>query len=274
MRIERILVALDASPHSLAALEEAAEIAARQHAVLTGIFIEDTDLIRLANLPFARELMYPEMLGRPLDAELMKSRLREVAETARQALSEAALQAGVDWSFLVRRGAVLSTLLAATEETDLLVLGKASHLEKRRRVRLGTTAAHLLVHAPRPVLVLQYGEEYNGPALLVCDGTPGCLEKIPAAVAAAGLFGGRPTLLLLASNREKAEAMKRDIEGELNRTDLRFRRCSPAEKTGIVRIAHEEESGVVIFVGLSLAIAPEDLPEILDKIDCPVLVYR
>src|SRR5690606_38139035 len=160
----------DASPHSLAALEGAATLAAHQQAELTGIFIEDNDLLRLAGLPFAREMIYPDVLGRPLDADLMRSRLREAAALARRAVSEAALQAGVNWSSLVRRGAALTELIQAAGEADLLVLGKASHLEQRRRVRLGTTAARLLAQAPRPVLVLQHGEYCRGPALLVCDG--------------------------------------------------------------------------------------------------------
>ncbi|MCB0182612.1 MAG: universal stress protein, partial [Caldilineaceae bacterium] len=42
---ERILVALDASPHSLAALRAAAKLAATVHAELHGLFIEDDRLL-------------------------------------------------------------------------------------------------------------------------------------------------------------------------------------------------------------------------------------
>ncbi|MBK7177644.1 MAG: universal stress protein [Chloroflexi bacterium] len=59
MKIQRILVALDASPHSLAALEAAIDLAERLDAELQGLFVEDINLLRLAQLPFARELRYP-----------------------------------------------------------------------------------------------------------------------------------------------------------------------------------------------------------------------
>ena len=50
--IRRILVALDASPSSLVALEEAAKLAAVWDAELAGVFVEDSELLRMAQLPF------------------------------------------------------------------------------------------------------------------------------------------------------------------------------------------------------------------------------
>lgn len=274
MKIERILVAVDASPHSLAALDAAAALAARQRAELVGIFVEDADLLRLAELPFAREMIYPLTLGRPINPAVMEARLKDLAELARRAIAESALRAGVDWSFRVRRGPVLNELLAAAEDSGLLVLGKASHIERRRRVRLGTTAANLLARAPKPVLVLQHGEFCRGPPLLVCDGSPASLTGLAGASESAAVFGGSPVVLLLARDRKEAAALKQKIEGTGILKTARFRRCAPSEGAGLVRIAHEEEIGVVILSGLPLGIAPEDLPEMLDKIDCPVLCHR
>ena len=66
--IQRILVALDASPHSQAALDAAATLAARVSAELQGLFIEDVNLLRLAELPFAREVGSFTATHRRLDA--------------------------------------------------------------------------------------------------------------------------------------------------------------------------------------------------------------
>ena len=64
--IRRILVAVDASTHSLAALEAASVLAEVLNAELVGIFVEDINLLRLAGLPFAREVRYQSALDRPL----------------------------------------------------------------------------------------------------------------------------------------------------------------------------------------------------------------
>lgn len=273
MKIERILVALDASPHSIAALDAAAGLAVMHQAELVGLFVEDIDLLNLAELPFSREIIYPQALGRRIEVPLMTARLKELAEEARKAISESALRAGVEWMFLVRRGGVLTELLKEVDRCDLLVLGKASHVEKRRRVRLGTTAADLLARSSRPVLVLQHGEVCRGPAILLYDGSAGTRASLPAAFEVGKMFEGTPVVLLLAKEREEAETMKRQIGEKLGEEEVRFRRCSPLEHGGLVRIAHEEEAGVVILVG-PLSVPPEELPEMLDRLDRPVLAFR
>ena len=50
--IQRILVAVDASPPSFAALEAAVELAATLGAELIVLFVEDIALLRLAESPF------------------------------------------------------------------------------------------------------------------------------------------------------------------------------------------------------------------------------
>ncbi len=53
---EHILVALDTSPSSTAALMAAAELAAALHMELRGLFVEDINLLHLCGLPFGLEI--------------------------------------------------------------------------------------------------------------------------------------------------------------------------------------------------------------------------
>ena len=52
----RVLVAVDASAASLLALELAADLAAALRASLTGLYVEEEDLLHAAGLPFARRV--------------------------------------------------------------------------------------------------------------------------------------------------------------------------------------------------------------------------
>lgn len=67
-KTDRVLIALDANLRSLDALRLAAELAARLEAELLALFVEDVNLIRLAGLPFAREVDRSSAVERQLAA--------------------------------------------------------------------------------------------------------------------------------------------------------------------------------------------------------------
>ena len=123
--IRRILVALDASPHSQAALEAASELADVLKAELVGIFVEDVNLLRLAGLPFAREVGYPSGTDRPLDSPSMERELRIQAEQARQTLAGVAVRRQIRWSFRVVRGQVATELLTRSARGRPAGLGES-----------------------------------------------------------------------------------------------------------------------------------------------------
>ena len=77
--VRRILVALDASPHSLAALRAAAELAADLDAELVGIFVEDINLLRLSDLPLASEVTIYTTTSRRLNRQEIERQLRSQA---------------------------------------------------------------------------------------------------------------------------------------------------------------------------------------------------
>lgn len=124
--IRRILVALDASTDSVAALKTAASLAASLQAELVGLFVEDINLLRLAGLPFASEVQRVTGTGRVLDEAGMERDLQLQASQARRALANAAADAEATWTFRVVRGVVTTEILAAALEADLLTLGRAS----------------------------------------------------------------------------------------------------------------------------------------------------
>jgi nucleotide-binding universal stress UspA family protein len=122
--VRRILVAIDSSPHGSVALEAAARLATELRAELHGLFIEDINLVRLAGLPFAREIDYSSGTSRPLDIETMEQALRARAEGVRLAIAEAAQRTSLHWSFRISRGNLAQTMLAETLEADLLLIGR------------------------------------------------------------------------------------------------------------------------------------------------------
>jgi Universal stress protein UspA and related nucleotide-binding proteins len=149
----RILVALDASPHSRAALDLAVQLAADLEADLEGLFVKDENLIRAAQLPFAAEVRTHSVSPKALNDRRVQRRLRRQSDQAEAVLQAATEQAPVSYDFRVVEGQVTRQLLRAAEEADLVALGKTSTQSSRRR--LGTTSEALLAESSTPVLVLR-----------------------------------------------------------------------------------------------------------------------
>ncbi len=109
--IKRILVAVDASPSSLVALEAAAELAVSLEAELLGLFIEDINLLRLGEVPFAREVGFSTGSIREVDLQGIQRQLRVQASQARRQIVRLARSMGFRWSYRLARGVINRELL-------------------------------------------------------------------------------------------------------------------------------------------------------------------
>lgn len=124
VKTHRVLVALDTSARGRAALEAAVRLAQNLHAELQGLFVEDEDLVRLASLPFAREVDLASASSRELGSINMERALRAAAEEAQRTFVAASEQVNLRWTFRVVRGTVAQASLAAAVDVDLLVIGQ------------------------------------------------------------------------------------------------------------------------------------------------------
>lgn len=149
----RILVALDASPRSVAALAAAASLASELDAELAGLFIEDLDLQHLIGLPFAREFSLLSGAGRTLSQAEMERTWRREAETLQRQLAEAAERLRLRWSFRVARGRVSAEVNTQAQSFDLIVLGKRAGINVMTLTQATVTRVYPGVRVG-PVLVL------------------------------------------------------------------------------------------------------------------------
>jgi len=246
--VRRILVALDTSPHSLAALEAAVNLAAKMNAELLGLFVEDTALLRLAEVPCAREILYFSAAESPLSRASMESRLRGQAEQARKALAAAARRAHVEWSFRTVRGDVASEVLAAASDVDLLAMGKGGW-SLDRKFRMGSTALELSASSIPVLLLPESGLPPKASLVVYYDGSPAAKHGLLAALQLedAGMDG--VTVLLDASNRDDAAVLQEEIATLTPRGihNLRYRQIDPDDKNSLLRALDGERTGVFVL---------------------------
>jgi nucleotide-binding universal stress UspA family protein len=211
--VRRILVALDASGASLAALDAAARLAATLEAELLGLFVEDVDLLRLAGLPFAREASLMLAQARRVERADMERALRAQATRARQALERVATRASVRCSFRVVRGRVTEELLAAAAEADLVAVGFTGHAVPRARP--GTTASALATGAGCTILILPPETAIRPPVMAVYDGSAAARHALTLAVRLAQVESWPLLLWIAGPNVPRRRALQQRAEQRL-----------------------------------------------------------
>jgi nucleotide-binding universal stress UspA family protein len=273
--IRRILVALDASPHSLAALEAAVELAARFRAELLGLFVEDVNLLRLAELPFAREVGLFSATRRRLDTVEIERELRVQARQVQRSFTVTVKRKEVRGSFRVARGVITSELLTAASKADVLILGKAGWSLARPK-RLGSVARAVLSEAPSSTLILQRGTRLGLPALVVYDGSPLAQKALAAAASLVEGEDGRLTVLLLADGLDRARRLQAQADELLRGRELevRYRSLTESSIPKLTHLVRTEKTGTLVLPARSSILQDETLVEFLDEIEVPVLLVR
>ena len=95
---------MDIGSQNLAARDIALSLAARLHAELIGLFVEDEDLLISAQFPFAREIIASYAAERKLDYADMERSLRAWSSQMQQQLAEQAQHINIKYSFRTFRG--------------------------------------------------------------------------------------------------------------------------------------------------------------------------
>lgn len=122
--IRRIVAVLDASARGQAAVEAAAELAARLEVELAGVFVEDPALRHMASLASTRQVQrFPAAL-RACSRRDMEYMMESQQHRARRSLARAVRRGHTAWSFQVVRGRRAAALAAASKEADLLVVDR------------------------------------------------------------------------------------------------------------------------------------------------------
>jgi nucleotide-binding universal stress UspA family protein len=270
--IRRILVALDASPQSMAALQAATQLAARFEAELIGVFVEDINLIRLANYPFTREVDRYSSSPRRLDSPQMELHLRAHARRVQQAMAAMTKDSGLRWSFRIVRGVISVELVAAALEADLILLGKSGWSGRKR---VGSTTRTMIVQSPRQVLVLQRRVRPGMPITIIYDGSEIGLKVLQAS-RLVWAEGSAVSVLLLAESPEEAQRFQSEVKEELGEAakEAQFRWRPNLDAPRLARLLRSEGCGVLVLPAESDQISGEIVLNLMNQIECAVLLVR
>jgi len=269
--IERIVVALDAASENRTAIATAARLAARWEAHLHGVFVEDDDLIRLANLPFARQVT----LGfgvETLNLQQARRQTRAFAERARHDLAAAARRHAVEWSFEVVGDAATSRIGAA-ETTDFIVCGITTR-PIGGHFRVECRWWSVVEPGASSFLMAQHDRHNGGVAVLLHDRDAAAERLVTVAAQLAQTHAGRLAVICtpdLASSPEFKTWLDGCLAGEAVKTELDL---APEEPAALIRRIVELDCRIVALAAGTPQARPDGLREMVAKLACDVLVVR
>jgi nucleotide-binding universal stress UspA family protein len=274
--IRHIAVALDCSPHSMASLSAAAELARLMDADLTGIFVEDINLLRMAELPFTHEIRLYTPEPEKIDLSRLERSLKLQAREAEEALERIAGQFMIRHSFRVCRGMVPAEVTAASLEADLLVLGRSGRSPSCRK-GLGSTARWALSESAKHILFMQSGFRPEQESVLVLyDGSEA--SKTALGIAENLVRKGNTLHILLLPQAEGDEKLlETEVSGlvpsELLRVEFHFLPPDVTDSKILARYIRMAGSGLLVLSD-HMNIPAETVHTLVCEIDYPVLLVR
>lgn len=272
LRIRRILVALDASPQSLAALRAAVELSVKLEAELLGLFVEDVDLLRLAESPYARDLLLPTARETPLDRASMERKFKAQAEQVRKNLEAVANPAKASWTFRVVRGSVPSEILTAAAECDLLALGRVGW-SLVKKSGLGSTALAAMGEAVPALLLSSAAALAERPVLVWYDGTPASERGVLVAAELAQIGSGELTVLLPPSEHETGNHLREPVADLLKEAEIcvHYRHAHSSDDAAFRSAVRSERPSVLVLTGSEPFSDKASLVALLDEIGVSAL---
>ena len=252
----RILLALDAAAHDAAALGMSADIARELDADLTALIVQDVDLLRLARLPFARELGALTAWERPLDPERMEATLRAQALRAEQRLIEALQPRTPRLSLQFARGKIVRAAMAAAAGADFVLFGAARQ--------------------PRQHPPVSRQDSGRLRIALIVEDRPLPSRPLEVAIQLRRSLGAVLSVLVAGADEEgflrlRDEVISRCATGA---AAARFRRVAGVEHRAVVQAARAERADLVVLPSTASLAQEDSLRAVLGAICCSLLWVR
>jgi hypothetical protein len=249
---------LDASEGSAQALAAAVELARALQAELHGIFFEDINLLRLAELPFVREIRLSSMTQEAIDLRRMESELRSLARQEQQRLEAMAHAHGLQYSFSVRRGQLRKELSSVVAEVEVLSLAKPVPQAARR---LGYRTRR----QEQPAVI--------GPlAVLFRGGSPD--SRLLNTAARLAVRMDRPLVVMLpAADKPDRPLLRKSLESSVAPALLSVRFISlPDDPCDLPGLIDEQHATLLMASRDDPLLAGESLWQCLQHLSCPVVL--
>lgn len=273
--IKRILVAVDASDANRTALLAATSLATQLQAELQALFVEDVNLLRLAELPFAREMVFGSRVGRRITLANMEQQIQQQATQLRRFVESLALQQQLKVDFKVLRGNISNELCLAAQQMDLLILGKNTQLLSQS-LKLGRVAQDVLAAVNCNVLLLQHGAVIERPIAVLFDGSETSQRALQLAIQLAHSDHDQLKIFYPAVSAQRQQQLRVLVEHLTQPLGIEVGEVVLESNTSAALLQASVKSNSRVFVveADSDAFPPDVIRDLIQQSRIPVIVMR
>jgi hypothetical protein len=239
---------------------------------LHGLFVEDADLLALAQLPFAREIQSQGGGIRNLDpVDVEKALELEMAE-ARSAVETVAAQRGLRWKFQSVRGKVHTEVSAAASEVDILCIGRQGARIQQASSLGGTVRTALGGRAP-VLIASELCTCLGGPVAVFCDGTAGSMACTRLGAEIARRSAQDLIILVRAERNEDIASIQETVDAHLpGGAKPDYVRVDPADPSTPPQTVRAGQFGLIMSATEAGMPAPAWLEFLALAAGCPLLL--
>jgi hypothetical protein len=259
-RRARILVMLGSIESDRAALDALRLLAGRTPSEILGMFVEDIELLTLAELPIAREYCMLTHVERRLQTPDIERQFRIQARAAQQTLAEIAARLGFPLSFRTVRGAITTLLRESLAETDVMLFGAG---RSALRMPGGSTRADS-----------GHPSRRRQPVSVVFDGSDAAQRALQVALQIATDDSIPLTVILTAGNPEHLSTLTEQASRLAGtRSLLPVKMVDPAWQDVIEKAYAQHSAALVVAITAEL-LQEENLERLRNELNCPVVLVK
>ncbi len=270
--IRKILVAIDASSHSSAALEAAASLAQVLGSRLQGLFVQDETWDKISRLPYAS--IINELTGRidPLEREGLENYIRRLKRRLRMQLETISRKKQIRHSWKSVEGKVEDKILEAAEEADLVTIGRRGSSFPRKR-KLGSSTKKIVQALDKPILILKQGLNLGAKITVLYDASSESQKSVRLGLSLAWRNDSSLVILVADNRAETLEERSRELEHRLKESTVSttIKLLKHTDTLTFLDSVNRLETGLLILPK-NQPIIEKNLEIVLHYIDSPILL--
>lgn len=271
IKMTEILVALDHSSHSRAALESAAFIAELMEAKIHGLFVHDNQWLRISKLSSLSEIDVLTGSISPMGREALEREIQKLEKSIKKHFEIITRQHQLPHRWSTKKGEVADKVLEAAENCDIITIGSKGRSYSKTK-KLGSTAATIIRSANKPILILQKRHNLNYPPIAIFDGSKKSISGLKIAEQIARRNETHLTVIDLSKAFPSTEKTGQALTGL--KKDTKILQLNQPNMGRFLFMINKLQAGLLILPKNERFTRINTIEHILDSADCPVLLIN